>query len=283
MSTGGVVRLGGRLVHLSERAGRRPPVLLLGGCGVPSPFWQPVVELLPDRHVVRLDRPGLLGSPWPGRLPTLAEEVATLTAVVDHVGGPVVLVAHSMAGPHAEALARNRPEQVLGLVLVDGSVEWHLRHPGARDVLRRALWQAVARLARRLTSSTPARAATRVVARLAVVSQSGLRLMDTPAALDAFAEPDAAASLLAEQGAYVDQLRDLDQLRRRLPWPPRPTVVLTAAGDGGLRWLVDQRRLADLLGARQVVVEEARHLMMLDSPAVIARAVRAVSGDEDSS
>jgi pimeloyl-ACP methyl ester carboxylesterase len=276
------VRVGGRLVHLSVRAGRRPPVLLLGGCGVPSPFWEGVVELLPDRHVVLLDRPGLLGSPWPGRLPTLAEEVATLTDLVHQVGGPVVVVAHSMAGPHAEALARTRPEQVVGLVLVDASVEWRLRRPGALDLLRRGFWRTLARWVQRLTGGSVLNAVTRLAARLVVVRQSKLSLKDAPPGLRALAAPDATASLLAEQGAYLDQLRDLDQLRRRLPWPGRPTVVLTAAGDGGLRWLADQRRLADLLGGRQVVAEEARHLMMLDSPSLIVCAVRAVTGDQDS-
>jgi pimeloyl-ACP methyl ester carboxylesterase len=273
------VRLGGRLVHLTERAGRRPPVLLLGGCGVPSPFWQPVVELLPDRHVVLLDRPGLLGSPWPGRLPTLAEEVATLTDLVQHVGGSIVVVAHSMAGPHAEALVRTRPEQVLGLVLVDGSVEWRIRRPTRLDFFRRALWRTLARSVQRLTAGSLVHMVTRWVVRLVVVKQSRLTLGEPPPGLDALAGPDATASILAEQGAYLDQLRELEQLRRRLPWPGRPTVVLTAAGDGGFRWLADQRQLADLLGAPQVVVGDARHLMMLDSPALIVRAVEAVTGD----
>jgi len=277
VSAPGVLRLGGRLVHLTERAGRRPPVLLLGGCGVPSPSWQPVVELLDDRQVVLLDRPGLLGSPWPGRLPTLAEEVATLTALIRQLGGPVVLVAHSMAGLHAEALARIHPEDVLGLVLVDASVQWRLPRRGARDLVRRALWQTLARSARLLTSSTGGRRVARGVARLVVLRQSSRRTVDPATALDALAEPEAVTSLIAEQAAYLDQLRDLDQLRQRLSWPRRPTVVLTAGDEGGRRWLVDQRRLADLLSGRQVVVEDARHLMMLDSPSVIAGAVRAVS------
>jgi poly(3-hydroxyoctanoate) depolymerase len=277
----GVVRLAGRLVHLSGQSGRRPAVLLLGGCGVPSTLWHSVVELLPDREVVLLDRPGLGGTPWPGRLPTLAEEVDTLNALVRSVGGPVILVAHSMAGPHAEALARSHPEQVLGLVLVDASVEWRLHRPTALDVLRRGSWLTLARSVRRLTSIAPTRALSRSVARLVVVSQSSLRLRDDIPGLDELTGSDAAASILAEQGAYPEQLRHLEQLRRQRTWPALPTVVLTAARDGGPRWLSDQRRLADLLGATQVVVEEAQHLMMLDSPSLIAESVRAVSGHQD--
>jgi pimeloyl-ACP methyl ester carboxylesterase len=244
-------------------------------------LWQSVVERLPDRQVVLLDRPGLAGTPWPGRLPTLSEEVDTLSALVQSVGGPVVLVAHSMAGPPAEALARSHPEQVLGLVLVDASVEWRLRPASALDAVRQGSWLVLARLVRRLTSTVPGRAISRAVARLVVVSQSSLRLGDHIPGLDTLTGPDGVASTLAEQGAYTEQLRSLEQLRGQRTWPALPTIVLTAAGDGGQRWLSDQRRLADLLGGTQVLVEEAQHLMMLDSPSLIAEAVRAVTGHED--
>jgi poly(3-hydroxyoctanoate) depolymerase len=281
VSTSRDVRLAGRLVRVSGQSGRRPAVLLLGGCGVPSTLWQPVVDRLPDRELVLLDRPGLAGTPWPGRLPTLSEEVDMLNALVQSIGGPVVLVAHSMAGPHAEALARTHPQQVLGLVLVDGSVEWRLGRPTALDVLRHGSWLVLARSVRRLAGVLPAQALSRGVARLVVVSQSALRLGDDIPGLDALTGPDAVASVLAEQGAYTEQLRDLQQLREQRAWPALPTMVLTAAGDGGQRWVEDQRRLADLLGGTQVLVEESRHLMMLDSPSRIAEAVRAVTGHED--
>ncbi len=58
--------LGGRVVHLVSQPGAGPPILLLGGCAVPSYDWDLVAELLPDLALLRLDRPGLLGSPWPG-------------------------------------------------------------------------------------------------------------------------------------------------------------------------------------------------------------------------
>src|SRR5512133_2505809 len=105
----GLALLGGRMVHVASQPGAGPPILLLGGCGVPSYDWDLVAELLPDLALLRLDRPGLLGSPWPGELPRLADEVATLEALLVTVG-PAAVVAHSMAGFHAEALARKRPD-----------------------------------------------------------------------------------------------------------------------------------------------------------------------------
>ena len=55
--------LGGRVVHLVSQQGAGPPILLLGGCAVPSYDWDLVAELLPDLALLRLDRPGLLGFP----------------------------------------------------------------------------------------------------------------------------------------------------------------------------------------------------------------------------
>jgi len=43
---------------------------------------------------------------------------ADLSAVIDAIGKPFVLVGHSMAGPVAELVAAARPERALGLVLV---------------------------------------------------------------------------------------------------------------------------------------------------------------------
>ena len=58
-----VTELGGRLVHLRGRARRGPPVLLLGGCAVPSYAFGAVVTALPGRWLVTLDRPGMLDTP----------------------------------------------------------------------------------------------------------------------------------------------------------------------------------------------------------------------------
>lgn len=270
--------LGGRQVRLTEQPGLGPTVVLLGGCGVPSPLWQSVVNLLPDRAVVRLDRPGMLGTPWPGHLPRLDEEVATLAALAPRAGAgqPVVLVAHSMAGPHAEAFVRLHPGQVRGLVLVDASVEWQLRPAGLRERGVRAFWLTAARAVRTGLQPPVLRAPARLGGRLVVAAQSRLRVSDPMPAVAELGDPETAASVVAENGAYADQLRDLERVRAERPWPGVPTVVLTAAGDGGASWVGDQRRLADLLGARQVVVEDSRHLIMLDSPQRVVDAVRAV-------
>jgi pimeloyl-ACP methyl ester carboxylesterase len=269
--------LGSRVVHLVSQPGSGPPILLLGGCGVPSYDWDLVAELLPELALLRLDRPGLLGSPWPGELPRLADEVATLEALLVTVG-PAVVVAHSMAGLHAEALARKRPDLVAGLVLADGSVEWAPRRPRPRGG-----WLWLARFVRRATVVRPLRPAGSFVQRVLVAAQSHRRFVEpvNPVALRTFRDPDTIASVLAEQAAYPEQAWELAQLRESSRWPTIPTVVLTAAAGRGGRWIADQARLATLLNARQIVVADSRHLIMIDRPDVVADAIRALRGAED--
>ncbi len=267
----GLVQLGGREVRVTDGGGTGPPVVLLAGCGVPSPVWDGVIRLLPGVRAVRLDRPGMLGTPWSGRLPTLAEECRTLADLLARLGAPVVLVAHSMAGLHAEALAREHPELVAGLVLVDGSVEWDAK--SARPARRRL---GLARLVARLPTVGPAGG---LVGRGAVAfaSHQGWRGPGADAFAGVYRHHGSVAAVIAENAAYAAQIADLDALRERRPWPARPGFVLTATGDGGADWSASQHRLADLLGHRQIVVDDSRHLMMLDRPDVIAEAVRSLT------
>ena len=57
-----------------------------------------------------------------------------------------------------------------------------------------------------------------------------------------------------------------------------PTLVLTARGPFGERWVRQQQTLAALLAAEHTVVAGSRHLMMYDGPTVISAAVGQVLG-----
>jgi pimeloyl-ACP methyl ester carboxylesterase len=273
----GLATLGGRCVHLVTQPGTDPSVVLLGGCGVPSYDWDQVADLLPDLALIRLDRPGLMGSPWPGELPRLAAEVDTLLALLESAG-PAVVVAHSMASFHAEALARQRPDLVVGLVIADGSVEFPRRKPWPR---RR--WRWLAELVRMAMVVPPLRALGSFAQRLLFAAQSHHRFTEpvSPLARQTFRDPDTIASVLAEQAAYAEQAWDLAQIREGFVWPQIPTIVLSAAAGGRPRWIAKQARLAALLNARQVVVADSRHLIMIDRPDVLGEAVRALLGEND--
>jgi pimeloyl-ACP methyl ester carboxylesterase len=265
--------LGGRRVRITVEPGEGPPLILIAGCGMPSYAWDPVARLLTGHELVRLDRPGMGGTPWPGNLPTLDEEVATLSGLAEeHPSG--VFVAHSMASFHAEATIRRRPDLVAGLVLIDGSAE-----PAPRAPVGERAWLTVARGAER-AARMPALAALGPIAdRITVTAQSHRRLLDEmdPRSLSTYSSSDAVASVIAESAAYRRQARDLLRARLDDHWPVGlPVEVVTAAGAGGTRAIQAQRDLARLLGGRQTVLSDSRHLVMLDEPQAIADAVRRV-------
>ena len=216
-------------------------------------------------------------TPWPGVLPELSAEVETLVELIERMEVPAVLVAHSIAGLHAEALARRRPDLVAALVLADSSVDWRARRPGSGRG-----WLRAAKLARGALALPPLRALGSLGNRVMVAAQSHRRLTDagSPMATTIFRSRDAVPSVIAEHAAYAQQVWDLARLRESFPWPDIPTVVLTAAGDGGPSWVADQRRLARLLRARQVVIDDSRHLIMLDRPDAVVDAIRSLLGSE---
>ena len=80
----------------------------------------------------------------------------------------------------------------------------------------------------------------------------------------------------AEFGAYRHQAIDLATLRRQTDLPAVPTVVIAAGQGSNRRRRRDHQRLTELMRAEQVLVNDARHMVMLDRPEVVARVVRAV-------
>lgn len=267
-----VLTLGGRRVRVASVDGTGTPVLLVAGCGLSLEFWLPVADQLRVEHhrpLLAFDRPGLGGTHWPGHEPTLAEEVATLTAALELLDRPAIVVGHSMASFHVEALARTRPDLVAALVLVDGSVEWPAEPPTSPKV-------GLATLVDQLTRRRLFAVAGQVIWRLGTVVQSEQTLHQVfgPRMARTYRAPGALAMATAEAMAYDQQAWDLVQLRARHPWPGTSTTLLTAANTCGLRqWLDQQQRLAGLLGAAQVVVEGSRHLMMIDRPDAIVTAI----------
>jgi pimeloyl-ACP methyl ester carboxylesterase len=106
------------------------PVVLVHGLGGSHLNWVAVAPTLARRRrVVALDLPGFGLSPAQGRATTVQHNAALLSRFVHEVlGRPVVLVGNSMGGMVSLILASRRPEQVVGLALVDPS----LPTPGQR-------------------------------------------------------------------------------------------------------------------------------------------------------
>ena len=107
------------LVFRRDRDGRRALVFVHGF--LDDQFvWGPVLAELsaPGFETVQFDQAGFGDRTAATGPVTLDRFAADLSAVVDAIGKPFVLVGHSMAGPVIELVAAARPERALGLVLV---------------------------------------------------------------------------------------------------------------------------------------------------------------------
>ena len=252
----------------------RAAVALCSGLGGLASDWRPVTRLL---------EPGVAGVAFeitPGGRP-LAECVAALERIRLRyaAGAPFVLVGHSMAGLIVEAYARTHPMLLAGAVLVDPSPE----PPGstavddpltkaARWLLRRGTVLRHPGLARRLGP----------VLRSLMMTFGTLSEPDPDpvAARARFVDSGLLTEILAEFSSYPDRIRELEKMRATARTAPAiPWTVLTAAsamggGRSAARLLAAHADLAAVspLGGHEIV-GGAAHLLGIDRPDVVARAV----------
>ena len=100
------------------------PVVLVHGLGGSHLNWVGIAPALTrHRRVVALDLPGFGLSPALGRTTTVDHNAALLSRFIHEVvGRPVVLIGNSMGGMVSLLLTDRRPEQVVGLALIDPSL-----------------------------------------------------------------------------------------------------------------------------------------------------------------
>lgn len=116
----------GRRLYLHCLGQGAPTVILDAGYGGTSKAWVKVQpEVAKTHRVCAYDRPGY-GLSDPGPMPRDGEAVAR---DLDHalrrarVGGPFIVVGHSAGALYMRLFAERRPRDVVGMVLVDPSVE----------------------------------------------------------------------------------------------------------------------------------------------------------------
>ena len=113
--------LAGDVYLRAVRAGQGDTtLLLLHGYAESLMAYRPILDRLATRtSVVAVDLPGFGLSDKPDTGYDLTAYVRRLTAFMDsYLPGPVVLVGHSMGGEVAAALALERPNKVVGLILI---------------------------------------------------------------------------------------------------------------------------------------------------------------------
>ncbi|GAB6968605.1 alpha/beta fold hydrolase [Komagataeibacter kakiaceti JCM 25156] len=99
------------------------PVILIHGAWQGSWVWQPFLSAWAQRTGIpahAVDLPGNGADGAPARDATLAGYVAHVASVMDTLGQPVTLVAHSGGGVVASAVAERFPDRVRGIAYLAG-------------------------------------------------------------------------------------------------------------------------------------------------------------------
>lgn len=119
MTTHHLDRPGGRLAY--DVAGTGPLVLLSPGMGDVRGVFRDVVGPLvgAGQRVVSADLRGHGGSDATFEAYDIPSIAADLVALLEHLGGPAVLVGHSVSAGAATIVAADRPDLVRSLVLLD--------------------------------------------------------------------------------------------------------------------------------------------------------------------
>lgn len=266
---GRLVDVGPYRLHLECTGSGRPTVILEpgGGASAATLGWiAPAVAR--DTRVCVYDRAGR-GWSDPAPSPPDGAQIATdLHTLLDraHVPGPYVLAGHSFGGLYVMSFARQYPEQVAGLVLVDStaptSTPVHPQHPGSYSFVKHlsALLSTSARLG--------------VGRAIAQLSFTGL----PPQSRD---EARASAATAKEMASFVDEFavanRSASEAGQLTSLHAKPLIVLTADRGNAEGWMQAQDKLAALsTNSLHRVVPGATHQSLVDDPAHAAAVSRAI-------
>lgn len=229
--------------------GRRgPAVVLIHGAGGNHLHWPAGMRRLPGAVAYAVDLPGHGRSGGEGRT-RIEDYAADILGFMDGVGiARGVLVGHSMGGAIAQMTALLAPDRVAGLVLVG---------TGAK-------------------------------LRVAPVLLEGI-LQDFPGALALIAEwawgPGADPALVARGRQMMARVPpqvvwgdfaacDRFDIRERLEEIAAPTLVITGSEDRMTPPRFGQYLTEHIPGARFVLIEGAGHMVMLEKPEEVVRAVQ---------
>jgi len=274
---------GGRRLHiLCKGTQPGPTVVIEQGAGSPSILWWPLQDRIAAfARVCTYDRAGYQWSDSATRHRSLEARAADLHAVLAGAGipGPYILVAHSFGGPLVRLFARDYPDKVAGMVLVDTPEEAVIFGPAYLGYARKiGLFARAVEVAARLG-----------LVRLALTFWHKLPEGFSPhsfAALKAMLARPAFFRAMADDVAALDRVaadrrhrgafgtlgdKPLVVLEHGIPFPG-PAAVLE---DG---WADGQARLAKLSTRGELILAtHSNHMIQSDEPDLVIDAIRRVT------
>jgi pimeloyl-ACP methyl ester carboxylesterase len=245
---------------VSGAFGSGPTIVLVHGLGSRDEHWLPAARILAQDHrVVLVDLPGHGASPMPDPF-SFDRAVAALDLALarETARGPCILVGHSVGGLIAAGEALEHPERVRGLVLVETALK-----PQVTGAERETLLDALDRDYQGVLKS--------VYGTFGRDSAQGEALYREVAAMD---------PVIIKTWVRLALTADLSQAAARLEMPVL-AVLAARSWPQGEAWSAT----AEVLGysliprARGERVTDCGHFVMLDQPAIVARAIERFAAD----
>ncbi len=128
--------VGGYELHLNCTGAGGPTVVLQSGLSEMSPYWSHITPAIEDTtRICAYDRAGQGWSEDSPHVPDGAQVAADLHTLLAQAGetGPFVLVGHSTGGAYAMTYAAQYPDEVAGMVLLDGSDPYQVTETSVSD------------------------------------------------------------------------------------------------------------------------------------------------------
>ncbi len=239
---------------VAGRAAHCPPVVLLHGAGGSRLDWPVELRRMPGVQVWTLDLPGHGRSPGAGHT-TVAGYARDVQAFLDAAQiERAVVVGHSMGGAIAQQLALDHPERVAGLVLIATGSKLPVE------------------------PSLPERALATSAAAIQWVVERAWHPAASAAQLALARERLAQTSPVVLRGDFLAcQAFDV---RGREHEIGVPVLVIGAAEDRMVRPDFSVTLATRVPGARLVMIEGAGHMVTLERPTEVARAIMEWLGEQ---
>ena len=281
---------GGRHLALYCLGTGSPTVLFDSGLGADARAWSRVrPEIAKTTRACAFDRPGY-GASDEGLAPRDANHIVSdLIAGLQAAGiaGPYVLVGHSMGGYDMRLFASLHPKEVVGMVLVDPSID-------GNEAPLRAVSPAFVRSMDEFHATVGkcirAAAADQMTPEHPIYAECGSPPLDSPMANGALAR-----TALSEQQSMDDSSRQV--LASEPASSALPLIVLTAGGQNGPETgMPEEERIAlsavirenhaaiaaRSSAGRHRVVEGAPHMIQMAQPDAVVAAILEVVGPVES-